>query len=105
MIIKPAYGYVINQQLIGLPATFTSLGDVISSLLPMIVTLAGLACFAFMIMGGLKWITSSGDAKAIAEAQHTITNAVIGLIIVFVSWWLMIILETVLGIDVTGFGS
>jgi len=35
-----------------------------------------------IILGGIKWIGSSGDEKKLAVARNQITNAIIGLIVV-----------------------
>ncbi|MBI2596296.1 hypothetical protein HYW46_06195 [Candidatus Daviesbacteria bacterium] len=47
--------------------------------------LFGLAIFlfiAYMMYGGIKWITSRGDREAVESARKHLTAAVIGLIIV-----------------------
>lgn len=101
-MFRPVLAYDISPGSVGLPTAFENLGDVISALLPAVVSLAGLACFAYLIYGGLRWLTSGGDPKAAGDAQKVITNAVIGLTIVFCSWWLIRIIEVVLGLEITG---
>ncbi len=39
-------------------------------------------CLSFAIVGGIRYATSGGDPKATGEARQTITNAIIGFIIV-----------------------
>jgi cbb3-type cytochrome oxidase subunit 3 len=42
----------------------------------------GVVIFFFMfLIGGIKWISSGGDKQKLEEARGTITNALIGLII------------------------
>ncbi|PIR43024.1 hypothetical protein COV24_04845 [candidate division WWE3 bacterium CG10_big_fil_rev_8_21_14_0_10_32_10] len=36
----------------------------------------------FVIISGIKWITSNGDPTKAQEARQTLTNSIIGLIIV-----------------------
>lgn len=95
--------YTINPGDVGLPTTFTDLGSVVSSVVPMIVSLAGLGAFAFLLFGGVRYMTAGGDEKAIGEAKKILMNSLIGLLIVFVSFWLTRILETVLGLKITGY--
>ena len=42
---------------------------------------AGILSFIFIIIGGIKIITASGDEKKLASAQATITYAIIGLVV------------------------
>lgn len=44
---------------------------------------AGILSLAFIILGGVKLVTSSGDKQAIQSARLTITYAVIGLALSF----------------------
>lgn len=93
--------YAILPGDVGLPA-FNSLGDIVSKIVPPIVSLAGLAAFFFLVFGGLRYLSSGGDEKAITEAKKIITNALLGLLIVFVAFWAIRIIETVLGLNITG---
>lgn len=95
--------YTITPQTLGLPAAFNSLGDVVAALLPVIIAISGLALFTALLIGGFKYITSGGDEKSIMEAKKIINNGLLGLLIVFVSFWIIRILETVLGLEITGY--
>ena len=48
----------------------------------LIAIIAGIAAVIVMIVGGIKYITSGGDAQKITSAKHTIVGALIGLIII-----------------------
>lgn len=81
-----------------------SFETIISSVVQVMFLVAGLATFAFLIMGGIKWITSGGDPKKTQAAGDQITAALIGLAIVAVAWALMIIIENFFNIHIlTGF--
>jgi len=81
------------------PNKFKDLGSITSALLPLIYTVAGLLLLAFLIMGGFQYLTSDGDPKATQSAQAKLTSAVVGFIIVFVSYWVFQIAGLVLGVD------
>lgn len=94
--------YQINPGQINLPTQFSDVGGLISALLPAAVTLAGIATFLLLLAGGFRYLTAGGDEKAVADAMKIITNAVMGLIIVFGAYWAIRIIETVLGLTITG---
>ncbi len=81
-----------------------NLGDVLNILLGFILFIAGLLMFFNLVIGGIQWITSGGDAKALDSARGRITNSIIGLIIVVAAFAIALILEQVFGINiVSGF--
>ena len=95
-LVKNAYAYEIPSP----TPQFSSLGSVLSKLLPAVLTLAGLLTFGLLILGGFKYLTAGGDEKAVTAAKNTLTNAIIGLIIVFMAYWIITILESVLGLNI-----
>lgn len=76
----------------------TDLGGIISGLLPYLFAGAGLLLLLFLIYGGLSLMLSRGDPKAVQSAKDKITGALVGFIIVFVSYWLVQIIGKILGI-------
>ena len=79
-----------------------TISDIISALIPYIFTIAGLVLFIILIMGGFGLLTSGGNPDKVKAAQGRITSAIIGFIIIFISYWLMKILEIVFGISILG---
>ena len=94
-MIRPAYAYTI-----GSPTDFESFGELFGTLLPNIFIAAGLLMFFYLLYGGFRYLTAGGDEKAVTAAKQTLTNAVVGLIIIFTSYWIVWIIQTVLGIDI-----
>lgn len=78
---------------------FAKLGTLISGGVGIILIIAALAAFVFLIMGGLQWVTSGGDKAKVEEAQNKIQAALIGLFVVFAAWAIMVVVGQVLGID------
>src|SRR3972149_5903039 len=76
-----------------------NLGKLISSLIGAILIIATIAAFVYLLLGGFTWITSGGDKANVEAAQKRIQAAIIGLIIVFAAWALMIVIGQFLGID------
>ena len=58
-----------------------SLPDVVGTILNVVIGLAGLIAVIFIIIGGVSYMTSSGETAKIEKAKKTILYAVIGLAI------------------------
>ena len=48
------------------------------------IIIAGLFMLVYLLLGALDWITSGGEKEKITKAQNKITNAVIGMVLIFV---------------------
>ena len=83
----------------GLKPEFKDFGSIISSLLPFLFAGAGLLLLLYLLYGGLSLMLSRGDPKAVQGAKDKITGAVVGFVIVFVAYWLVQIIGTILGIE------
>lgn len=73
---------------------------IVSGVIKLALIIAALVAFAFLIIGGIKWITSGGDKEGTAKAQSTITSALIGLVIVFAAWAIIRLIEVFFGISI-----
>ena len=79
---------------------FDDLGAVISALLPYMFVLAGLVMFFLLIAGGFQLLTSAGSPETTAKGYKRIVFAIVGFLVVFISYWLIQILQYVLGITI-----
>jgi len=84
-------------------ATIKDLEIVFGNVVKYAIGFAGIVLFVLLLSGGFKYITSGGDPKAIDAAQKTITYAVLGLILVLVSYLILVLIKTITGVDVTQF--
>lgn len=78
----------------------TQLGPFISTIITAISVIAGLAFLLYFMLGGLKWITSSGDKGKAEEAKSELTQGAIGLIVVLVSYFIAGIIGGVVGLNI-----
>jgi magnesium-transporting ATPase (P-type) len=60
----------------------TNLDDTIKLIINILSVIVGIAAVIMIILGGLKFITSNGDANKIGSAKNTLLYAIIGLVIV-----------------------
>jgi len=83
--------------------TGLTLGGVISFLVAAVLILAGVIFFFMLVIGGIQWIMSGGDKAKTEEARNRITAALIGLIIVFAAWLIIILVQNVFGVSLLNF--
>lgn len=80
-----------------------TLGSIVSKLLSRYVFFfAGLCLLFMLIAGGFQLLTSAGDPETVKAGQSKIVSALIGFFIIFVAYWLMQIIEIVLGFKILG---
>lgn len=77
-----------------------SVGDVISNALTIVFIAAALAVLVFLIIGAFRWITSSGDKEAIGKARGTIVNALVGLAILALAFFITVLFGQILNINI-----
>jgi len=92
------------QNASGLPTWYLFVQPVffITIILTYVFPLAGILLLVYLVAGGLQMMLSRGDPKAIQSAQGKITNALLGFVIVFVSYWLVKLLGQIFGIEIFG---
>jgi hypothetical protein len=74
--------------------------SIISGLIKLSLVVVALVFFAMLIWGGIRWITSRGDKTEVENARNQITNALIGLAIVFVAWAIVKLIDTLFGVNI-----
>lgn len=83
--------------------TFKCLEAIYILILKNSVTLAVLALFVMLTVGGFKFLTSGGDPKATAGAKNTMTYAIGGLLILVLAFLIFRIIEVFTGVTITVF--
>src|SRR3989344_7764571 len=66
-------------------------------------TLTGVASLAFLlyfVIGALNWITAGGDKTKIESAQKSMLNAIMGIVVVVIAYFIASIIGFVLGINI-----
>lgn len=86
----------------GVP-TLKSLETIFSNIFNIAITLAGLVLFIMLIIGGFSYLTSGGDPEKNKKAASTLTWAIIGLVLLIASWFILRFLSEFTGIDLTKF--
>ena len=63
-----------------------SLGTVASNLISTIIAIVGIIAVIGIIIGGVQYATSAGDASKTKKAKNTILYSIIGLVVALLSW-------------------
>jgi len=88
-----------NQDL-GLKAGTESLGGIFSTILPYVITIAGLVLFGMLIGGGFTMLAGAADKESQEKGKKMITSALVGFIIIFLSYWLAQILQVIFKVSI-----
>lgn len=95
----------VNKQGI---ATLNCLPAVFKNIISAAFVFAGITALAFIIWSGLKYVISKGDPKKIEAARETLTYAIIGLVVILFSIFILNIISFATGvkcIKLFGFGN
>lgn len=65
------------------------IGAVVSGFINLVFVVAILLALVWLIYGGVKWMVSGGDKSAVEEARNHVISALIGLVIVFVAFFII----------------
>lgn len=60
--------------------------QLLSNGINLIFAAAAILALVFLIMGGIKWLTSQGEKEGVNKARETIVAAIVGLVIIFLSY-------------------
>ncbi len=78
-------------------------GSTISNLVSIIISiafsLAGIILLFYFVLGGIGIISGAGnnDPQQVAKGKQAITNALAGFMVVFLAYWIIRIIEIIVG--------
>jgi len=78
----------------------TTIGTIISDILPYVFTITGILLLIYLLLGGFQLMFAAGDPKKVQGAWGKITNAVIGFVIIFIAYWLTQLIGKVFNIEI-----
>ena len=70
-------------------ATLKCIPAVFQNLVTAALLFAGVVALFFIIFGGIKLILSQGDPKQVEGAKHTLTYAILGLVLILLSFLIL----------------
>lgn len=79
-------------------AGYGDMGQIVSAILPYIFVIAGIILLFMLIIGGIGLMTSGGNPDKTKAGYGRITNALIGFLIIFISYFVAQLVQIVLGV-------
>ncbi|HTL39343.1 MAG TPA: pilin [Methylomirabilota bacterium] len=79
----------------GLPND-TSVSAFIIKIINIALAVAGLIAVLFLIIGGFRYITSAGNEETAEQAKKIITNAIIGIVVIILSFVIVRVISNAL---------
>ncbi|MDD5750893.1 MAG: hypothetical protein PHS73_00015 [Candidatus Peribacteraceae bacterium] len=75
-----------------------SIVDIVSTFIALGLIAATILCLVFIIIGGISFILSAGNEDKIKKAVHTIRYSIVGLIVAFIAYFLVLFVARLLDI-------
>ncbi len=93
LLVTPAYA-------IGNPAQISDIVPIIENTIKLLTPFAAIVLFVMILWGGYKFIFA-GDPKSAGQARNVLTYAVVGIILIVVSYLILNLIHQTTGVDVT----
>lgn len=78
---------------------FTSIGALVNTVVPALLLIAALILLAMLFYAAYKVLTAGGNPDAITEARNTATFAIVGIVVIMLSYLIVRIVSFILGVD------
>ena len=80
-------------------ATLSCIPIIIQNIVQAALAFSGLVALVIIIYSGITYITSHGDPQKVESAKKTMTWAIVGLVIIFLSFFLVNLISKLTGVD------
>lgn len=74
--------------------------ELLPALVGLILLVGVVIFFFYMLIGAIQWIASGGDKAGLESAKGKITNAIIGLVVLFTTFAIVKAIETFFGVNI-----
>lgn len=78
---------------------FKNIGDLIQQLVSAAIIVSAIGMAIYFVIGGINWLMSGGDKARLENAQKTITQSVIGFIIVTAAYAIFQLVTQIFGLQ------
>jgi hypothetical protein len=91
----PSAGYFCNPLNTGGDGADT-FADFVILAIQALLSIVGAVSLAFLIVGGIRYITAAGSQESMASAKNTVTSALLGLVLCCVAYGIVLGLEEIM---------
>jgi TRAP-type C4-dicarboxylate transport system permease small subunit len=77
---------------------YNTIGDIVNNLVPFVITIGGIMLFLILMWGGYDYVTSQGTPEKIKSANAKITAAIIGFVLLVLSFLITRIISYIFGV-------
>jgi len=91
---------VLPQQLGENPEPVSYLQKIMTAAVTLILTIGAIFFFFNLVFGAIQWISSGGDKEAVGKARGRVTSAIIGIVILFAVFAIMLLIETIFKVHI-----
>lgn len=88
----------VNRPTVKNPVSGTNLGEILANVIEALLLFAGAVAVLFLIIGGFRYVVSTGNEQQVDAAKKTILYAVLGLIVIFIAFVLTRLIQDYLGV-------
>ncbi|MEK7127916.1 MAG: hypothetical protein AAB838_04320 [Patescibacteria group bacterium] len=92
------FGSAWNCEIEGDVPTLLCIGEVLTRIVNVLLLFAGATTVLLLIWASIRYITASGDPKGLEKAKNMFTYALIGLLIIILSFALVKFFGNLLGV-------
>lgn len=71
--------------------------ELIAAIIRILLMIGGAIAVLFVIIGGYQYLTSGGNEEAAEKGRKTVTNALIGVVVVVLSWVIVNVVVNTVG--------
>lgn len=81
------------------PAGSSIIGTLVKNVISLFFVFGGIATLLYFVWGAFDWIVSGGDKEKVAGARKKMTNAIIGLVLLALSYFIVGLVGEVVGFN------
>jgi len=89
--------FCVEATAIGNPLNASSFREIVVNIINWVIGIVALVAVLMVVVGGFQYMISGGDEEKTKQARKTIQYALIGLLIVGLSWSFVIAVLTIIG--------
>lgn len=78
----------------------SDVGGILGTLLPTLLTLAGLILFGMLVAGGFTMLAGAADKESQEKGKKQVTSALTGFAVIFLAYWIAQILQVIFKINI-----